>query len=513
MKSGSLGEFIAAIKDGKVPKGDSLVVENIDRLSRLDYLDAQQVITDIIRAGISIHVCGLPYELSRQSLRENDGLVYMLVGEIQRARRESERKSQFTKRFWSRAYDLAMEGRRCKHKCPRWLTWDEGNNCYILIPERARTVKLIYDLCAKKKMGSAKIRSYLIDSKVPSFGRGQDNFDGWTEVYIQKILAARTVLGEMQLYRTIIDSEGRRKSEPHGNPIKDYYPSIVPDNIWEQVNAIRSERLVYNQGAKQGTVPNLFSGRIKCASCGHSMVITVSQKKLVDGSKNYFRYFNCGHKCSMIYGWPIADMEQRILRFIGNEIEPELLSGNSEANSALNNLRSTLSDLQVEFNVQSVKRSRIVSRIEDEDAPPSLLKDFYTRIEKLDDQIEKLNGQIAAKTAELKNLSESYDGASANIQLVSKLLERLDDQAARGKIKIAIAAMVRKVRVSSFPGEKWLEVEFRTGLKRRIIDAKFRQVSEGVYEKTPKYAMAFDLREIKSTIKISEEDPTDEPGC
>src|SRR4051794_6538725 len=49
-----LAQFLRAVKQGKVPKGSYLVIENLDRLTREDERTALRLWLDILDAGINI---------------------------------------------------------------------------------------------------------------------------------------------------------------------------------------------------------------------------------------------------------------------------------------------------------------------------------------------------------------------------------------------------------------------------------------------------------------------------
>jgi DNA invertase Pin-like site-specific DNA recombinase len=53
-KFGALAEFLRRVESGRIPKGSVLLVENIDRLSRENVLDAFHLFSGIIRSGITI---------------------------------------------------------------------------------------------------------------------------------------------------------------------------------------------------------------------------------------------------------------------------------------------------------------------------------------------------------------------------------------------------------------------------------------------------------------------------
>ena len=53
-KTGALGVFLEVVKDGTVKPGSYLLIENLDRLTRADVPEAQELFTGIIRRGITL---------------------------------------------------------------------------------------------------------------------------------------------------------------------------------------------------------------------------------------------------------------------------------------------------------------------------------------------------------------------------------------------------------------------------------------------------------------------------
>src|SRR2546429_8723543 len=55
---GQLGQFLTAVKNGRVAKGSYLLIESLDRLSRERVDKALRIFLDIIHAGINVVTIG-----------------------------------------------------------------------------------------------------------------------------------------------------------------------------------------------------------------------------------------------------------------------------------------------------------------------------------------------------------------------------------------------------------------------------------------------------------------------
>ena len=119
-KKGELGDFLNLVSSGRIPRGSVLIIESFDRLSREKPWDALNLFSEIINKEIKIVTLENGQEFSKDTLNKNINNLYSTVGEIFRANRESERKSQLLKKAW--------EGKRIKindvkltARAPLWL--------------------------------------------------------------------------------------------------------------------------------------------------------------------------------------------------------------------------------------------------------------------------------------------------------------------------------------------------------------------------------------------------------
>ena len=70
-KRGELGHFLELLEVGKVPPGSLLIVENLDRLSRENVMDAFDQFRQIINRGITIVTLHDRMEYSKDSIDKN----------------------------------------------------------------------------------------------------------------------------------------------------------------------------------------------------------------------------------------------------------------------------------------------------------------------------------------------------------------------------------------------------------------------------------------------------------
>src|SRR5262249_56251451 len=97
----------------------------------------------------------------------------------------------------------------------------------------------------------------LNEAAIPGFGSG-----AWHESSLNKILGNRAVLGEFQPHRTI---DGTRV--PDGEPIKDYFPRVIDDELFYRAQAARTERRTKRMGRKVSDASHHSSPLLTYAYC------------------------------------------------------------------------------------------------------------------------------------------------------------------------------------------------------------------------------------------------------
>jgi DNA invertase Pin-like site-specific DNA recombinase len=271
---GKLGVFLAAIRDGKVPRGRVLVVEALDRLARLRPDLSMDLARDIMQAGIDIGVVGLGDIFT---LADLGGAKYHTLSTFfWLAHQESKQKAERIGAAWGanrrRARD---EGRTLTRRLPGWVEIRDGRRCAI--PRHVKTVKLVFTMAAAG-YGHIAINKRLIRDKVPCFlgvVRHRDKADPtrmvekpgrWTRTYIKILLEDRRVLGEFQTYKG---------ADPDGPPIPNYFPRVITPAEW---NAARAGCRARDRGGKkQGRHMDLWAGLLRVSGGeghGGSMMVT-----------------------------------------------------------------------------------------------------------------------------------------------------------------------------------------------------------------------------------------------
>lgn len=218
---------------------------------------------DILNAGINI-VTLMDGRTYTKNFNQID-LIYsiMLMGQ---AHEESAKKSYRLGAAWKKKQQDAIEHKKPMSKiCPYWLELVDGK--FQPIPDRVAVVKEIFDLTVNG-YGTVAISKQLNARSIPVFSPVSRNKNqDWGKSSIRKIITSRMVLGEYQPYRQVA---GSKKREPLGEPVRDYYPQVIAEDVFYLAQAAIEQRRS-TKATKTGGEFNVWAKIGICAVCGSSM--------------------------------------------------------------------------------------------------------------------------------------------------------------------------------------------------------------------------------------------------
>ncbi|MFO0823046.1 MAG: recombinase family protein [Gemmataceae bacterium] len=148
----ALGQFLKLVETGRVSPGSILLVENLDRLSREDELQATHMLTGLLLAGITV------VQLEPETVfdRSADQLTIMrAVLELGRAHAESARKSVRVEAAWDAKKQKARDsGKPITARAPHWLQLDGDK--FTFKPGTQAILKRMVTMCRE---GTGAVRS------------------------------------------------------------------------------------------------------------------------------------------------------------------------------------------------------------------------------------------------------------------------------------------------------------------------------------------------------------------
>ena len=248
---GALGNFLAACEADLVPAGSVLVVEAVDRLTRLDHLDAVSLLGRLLK-HVDLHVVQLGRTFTNDIVRHDMGAIFTLIGAITLGHQESEQKSHRIGAAWEQKRKAAKEtGKKLTTKAPAWLKSTEDG--FTPIPDR---VKIVLDIFERFARGESQqsITRRLNESKTPVWGRGAM----WSRSYIFKIITSEAVLGVLKMGRKRKVDKARVIVES----VPDYYPAIIDATLFEEAN-----RRIKAGTKGRPSSKNPLQGILRCPHC------------------------------------------------------------------------------------------------------------------------------------------------------------------------------------------------------------------------------------------------------
>jgi DNA invertase Pin-like site-specific DNA recombinase len=193
-ETGELGAFLARVKDGTIPTGSWLLVENLDRISRQVARKAVRTIEDIVEAGVTVvDLSDSGREYSAETLDRDPMLFVMMVMRFIRSNEESATKGvRVAKAHAARRQKFAGEEKLTEpytRKLPAWIRWSDSASDYELIAERADLLRWMFEV-ADDGLGVHSIAAHLNETKVDTWGAGKWKAKYWHRSYVRKLLTA-----------------------------------------------------------------------------------------------------------------------------------------------------------------------------------------------------------------------------------------------------------------------------------------------------------------------------------
>ncbi|MFC7737230.1 recombinase family protein [Roseomonas sp. GCM10028921] len=246
-----------------------------------------------MKAGIEIVTLTDRRHYTWESVREEPTLLLGSIMVMMRAHEESSLKAKRISDAWARkrAKLTTPQNRPFTLKAPHWLTWNYGHKRWDLVPERVAVVRRIFELTAVEGLGMSKVAQLLNRERVPTLtGRSLNpgTTPGWHPTTVGQLLRSRTVLGEFTPRTSV--APGKFKPDSKTGVIPDYYPQIIPFDLWNRVHAVRQHNAKFNGGRRDGRVENVFRGKVFCADFG-SVVRIRYGKPFPNGDR--YNYWCC----------------------------------------------------------------------------------------------------------------------------------------------------------------------------------------------------------------------------
>jgi hypothetical protein len=382
---------------------------------------------------------------------------------MSRAHEESATKSFRLRDAWAKKKERAAQGYPMTRMAPRWLELTEQG--YRLIPDRAATVREIFRLSAEG-LGVQRILQHLVahPKKHPPFG----DSGRWRDSYILQILSNKAVFGEFQ--PGMRDDGGRKVT--CGEPIKDYFPPVVSEDLFYQVQAGMKARFrVLGRPGEYET--NLFTGIVFHAEDRTKMSVhTFRQATTEGGETKPYRYLTSGATAngSLRRGnglsFPYPPFEQAVLQALSELTPADVLGGEEgdEREAEIADLTGKL--LVLDHRIQDAEEKAADPEEENPEVYISLLKALHKTKKETVRRLEELKADAASCKAVNLGEVQSLLGLMASVKG-----EELRD--VRRKLKGKIRSVVKEIwvhitRVNHMSRIAQIQIHLRNGTCKKI---------------------------------------------
>ncbi|WP_254059203.1 recombinase family protein [Vibrio parahaemolyticus] len=419
-KRGELGALINDIENGKIEKGDLIVIELIDRFSRANVDFVRSQFQRIIDAGVKIAITkwNLVFEENMESVSSVTGRILLEIG-MYLAYQESSQKSS---RIKASRKLLEDSGRKSIAKPPFWLARNLDLKSYTIIEENAEIIRKIFDLKLNFNYGP------------------------------QKIIKS---LGDLDIYRYSFDENGNLIKTTKNSPLsessinayirntnvigkldgKDYYPRIIDDRTFYAVQ----KRTRENTGGVGEIFRNVFVGVGKCgclirkenendcgslAKCGYIMAF--SSRKVKNPTKGM--YLKCNRKRK------------------STKCDSENINYYLAQNKIYNVLKSLKFDID-----QSVDISHLEERINTIDKSMSKIREYMTQYS--DD--EEWENQYKIKRMEREKIENEIKASKSRI---TGKLSNLDIDFSKEKDRVLFNQFLKDNRITVYFTKERMEI-------------------------------------------------------
>lgn len=426
-RAGDLGRLLSTVK-----RGDTLLVEDNDRLSRQDWLTAMNFLHEIVAKGVTVVTLANGNEITETRFKSNPGVFLPAILKAYLGNDENDKRRYRVQQ--------AMDARRAKittgevtfGRLPAWLKWSAPRKTPdrkpIVIEAKAVIVRRIFSMCLEGKCVQAIIEALRGVTPI-----GHSKRAAWNKSSIHRLLNDKAVLGF---------------HVPSDTP--NVFPAIIEADVFHAAGAKLAERRNYSDTvAIKHQNSSLFTGLAFCSKCGHPL-----RKQSCRANGKTYYYLVCGghltHKSKCEFASVnYREFENTFLGLLIMDAEVyKALTAEAPTPSQLGMLKSKLA----EVHAQQEKYMRLI------DGDPNPSKTLSDRLKQADAQEAELTAQVEAEIAKSKSATppvEAYRKLRAALPVPT--LEITD----RARLRELLRGVVERIEVKL--GEDEYAVNFKGG--------------------------------------------------
>lgn len=434
---GALAGFLSAIEAGRIPQNSILLVESLDRLSRAAIPEAVGLLTSIVRAGVRVVSLLDGHEWNSQTIEDTTSFLLSVLL-FSRAHNESSTKAKRVSEQFQKKRAAGLPVVSNGHG-PGWVSPRPDRQGWNLDTSRADVVVRVFELAASGLGGTAISRQANQNGWPLPWRERKNTSTRWEHTGVSRLLRDRRVLGEWQPKKMVAG-----KLTEDGEPVKNYYPRIVTDDLWHRVQNALSGR----EGPLRirGVKADVFAGLLFC-KCGERM------DRKAPAGRGHARYYCIGrkHGASECPGLPEKVLLGPVLSTIA-QLEQKAFN----PSDAIDRVREELSVNRSRLTDATARADRLLAALEEAGHSPLILGRL-SAVEK-----ERASIEEAIRRGETELAAAPLLDRDFGRELAMKAAEAVNDKAdVEGRHRVSVA-LLQTVKRIVWHG-KYLMVHARSG--------------------------------------------------
>lgn len=290
-EQGNLAKFIEKAKAGEIEQNSYLIIEKLDRFSRADPVQIEHLIHEIVKKHkiniVLLHP--VEREITKETISKTDIRLLMFI-ELEIANAQSKEKSHRIRKSWDQKRKRIREGQHQIQNLPNWLYLDPKSNQIKVDQDKVSAIHYLFKR-TNEGVGQVVLCKEMTEKFRPIANPTKRwKTQHWNKSYISQLLRDRRLLGEYQPHKfDVIENEDnpiltKRKRRQEGTPIRDYYPRVISDDVFNKAQAEKHKRKRATTDRRMDVL-NLFRGLVFCKYSGNTMQLNSTRATRKNGDR------------------------------------------------------------------------------------------------------------------------------------------------------------------------------------------------------------------------------------